>query len=75
MSNINRLETATLTRLKWQNLTVRINSWKKRKERKFSKLLHIPNKKELKGYQSSPTQIETMREKIQSHLTKNAIYF
>ncbi len=75
MSNINRLEIAILTRLKWQNLTVGINSWKKRKEKKFSKLLHIPNKKELKDYQSSPTQIETIREKMQSHLTKNAMHF
>ncbi len=75
MSNINRLETVTLTRLKWQNLTVGINFWKKRKERKSSKLLHILNKKELKDYQSSPTQIETMREKMQSYLTKNAMYF
>ena len=33
---------------------------KKRKERKFSKLLHIPNKKQLKNYQSSLTQIKTM---------------
>jgi len=53
MSNINRLEIAILTRLKWQNLTIGINSWKKRKERKFSKLLYILNKKELKDYQSS----------------------
>ncbi len=75
MSSINRLEITILTRLKWQNLTVKINSWKKRKERKFSKLLHIPNKKELKDYQSSPTQIETIREKMQSHLTKNTMHF
>ena len=39
-------------------------SSKKLKRRKFSKLLYIPNKKELKDYQSSPIQIETMREKM-----------
>ena len=58
---------------------VKSNCWnqflEKAEKRKFSKLLHIPNKKELKDYQSSPTQIEIMRGKIQSHLTKNAMHF
>ena len=55
------------------------NCWnqflEKAEGKEIFKAFTIPNKKELRNYQSSPTQIETMREKIQSHLTKNAKLF
>src|SRR6266536_3985188 len=45
MSNINRLEIAILTRSKWQNLTVRINSWKKRKKKIFKAFTYTKQKR------------------------------